>query len=271
MPRLRDAGCRATTVALLDGRDNDQDSLDLMPHDRLIANALHDDALATGADLVVMTTHSRGEVARLWLGSVADRLVREVCLPILLVRPQQPAPDLADDQAFRHVLIPLDGSPQAEAVLDYAVALIALMRARCTLLQAIDPLLAGHTIPPYTVGLTKQQAEQLQTDARSYLARMAERLRAQSLDVQTQVVVAEPAEAITSYAREHAVDLIAMATHGRHLLSQMVLGRTAAKVVHDARAHVLLYHPPPESSWRHSATGGSAAFDKIAGPELGAA
>jgi nucleotide-binding universal stress UspA family protein len=103
---------------------------------------LHDNALGTGVDLVVMTTHSRGEVARLWLGSVAERLVQELSMPILLVRPRQPAPDLADDQAFRHVLIPLDGSPQAEAVLEYAVALLSLMRARCTLLQAIDPLLA---------------------------------------------------------------------------------------------------------------------------------
>jgi nucleotide-binding universal stress UspA family protein len=84
--------------------------------------------------------------------------------------------------------------------------------------------------------------------------------------VQTTVIVAEPADAITAYAREHAVDLIAMATHGRQLLSQMVLGSTAAQVVHDACAHVLLYRPPPDSQWRLSAAGEPAAASAIASP-----
>jgi len=103
--RLRDAGCRATTVALLDGRDTDQDSVEVLPHDQLIARALHDHAAATGVDLVVMTTHSRGEVARLWLGSVAERLVRELSMPILLVRPRQPAPDLASERSIADRLL----------------------------------------------------------------------------------------------------------------------------------------------------------------------
>jgi nucleotide-binding universal stress UspA family protein len=244
--QLRGLGCRATSVALLDSRAADEDSVEVMPHDRLIARALHTHAVATGVDLVVMTTHSRGEVARMWLGSVADRLVRELSVPILLVRPRQPPPDMDQEQLFRHVLIPLDGSPQAEAVLEYAVALIALMGARCTLLQAIDPLLAGHTIPPYTVGLTKREAEQLQAEAGNYLTRIAAQLRTQSVSVQAHVVIAEPADAILAYAGEHAVDLIAMATHGRRGLSRMVMGSVASQVVHDAHTPVLLYRPSRE-------------------------
>jgi nucleotide-binding universal stress UspA family protein len=198
-----------------------------------------------GADMVVMTTHGRG-AGRIWLGSVADALVRRLPVPILLVRPQHIAPDLAHDQIFKHVLIPLDGSPRAEAVLEPAITLCSLMEARCTLLQAMDPLLAGHTMPPYTVGLTKHEVEQLQAESRAYLARMAQRLRAQLPRVQTHFTVAEPAAAIIEYAHEHTVDLIAMATQGRHLLSRMMLGSVAHQVIRSIGASVLLYRPPPD-------------------------
>ncbi len=54
-----------------------------------IATALHDYALASKADLVVMTTHGHGAISRFWLGSVADKLVRQLPMPVLLVRPHE--------------------------------------------------------------------------------------------------------------------------------------------------------------------------------------
>ena len=51
------------------------------------APALADYTREVGADLVVMTTHGRGGLQRAWLGSVADRLVRSLEVPVLLVRP----------------------------------------------------------------------------------------------------------------------------------------------------------------------------------------
>ncbi len=44
------------------------------------------------ADLVVMATHGRGGISRAWLGSVVDRLLRDLEVPLLLLRPTpQPA------------------------------------------------------------------------------------------------------------------------------------------------------------------------------------
>ena len=58
----------AITTTMLDGR---------------VADVLYDHALASHADLVVMTTHGYGSLSRAWMGSVADRLVRR--LPDCLV------------------------------------------------------------------------------------------------------------------------------------------------------------------------------------------
>ena len=87
-----------------------------------------------------MTTHGRGPLTRFWLGSVADELVRRASVPLLLVRPHEGVPDLAQEPILQHLLIPLDGSELAEQVLEPAVALGTLMAADYSLLRIYGPL-----------------------------------------------------------------------------------------------------------------------------------
>ncbi|MCE9530962.1 MAG: universal stress protein, partial [Planctomycetes bacterium] len=51
-----------------------------------VADAIDDYAIAVKADLIVMTSHGRGAFVRFWLGSVADKIVRNSRTPVLLVR-----------------------------------------------------------------------------------------------------------------------------------------------------------------------------------------
>jgi nucleotide-binding universal stress UspA family protein len=216
-----------------------------------VADALADQARASGADLVVMSTHGRGALGRVWLGSVAVALARLAPVPVLLVRPQQPLMPSLPELVFRHILIPLDGSPLAEQAIEPAVALGTLMDARYTLFQALDPLIIQHTHPPYTVGLAPQLSAEVQTSAAAYLERMAARLRAQSLDVDTSLAVGPPALNICGYAQAHAVDLIAMATHGHGGIARLFLGSVANLVLQTAAVPVLLSRPsakPGEAS-----------------------
>src|SRR5690349_2148692 len=113
-----------TTATLLDGP---------------VAEALYRHAGTTGIDLVVMAVVGAGPWTRRWLGSVADELVRRLPMPLLLLRPQEPAPAPGIEPAFRHILIPLDGSEVAEQILEPAVALGKLMQAEYTLLRVAKP------------------------------------------------------------------------------------------------------------------------------------
>jgi nucleotide-binding universal stress UspA family protein len=216
----------------------------------LAAQTLYDYAVASGADLVVMTTHGYGSISRVWMGSVADKLMRRLPMPVLLIRPHEEALDLLEevhDQAFAHVLIPLDGSPLAEEILEPAVELGKLMNAEYTLLQAIDQPVLGYAPDVDAAGIDEQILEQWRAAAQAYLESAAQRLRAEQLKVQTSVVVAPPAMAILDYAREHAVDLIALATHGRGGVARLLLGSVADKVVRGAGAPVLLQRPSAEA------------------------
>jgi nucleotide-binding universal stress UspA family protein len=54
-----------------------------------VADAILEDAAATEADLIAMSTHGRGGLARMVMGSVADEIVRRSHLPVLLIRPDE--------------------------------------------------------------------------------------------------------------------------------------------------------------------------------------
>jgi nucleotide-binding universal stress UspA family protein len=75
------------------------------------------------ADLVVLTTHGRGAFGRFWLGSVTDGLVRESPVPVLIVHPHDKVADLGTDPVLKQVLLPLDGTPLAEQIIEPALAL----------------------------------------------------------------------------------------------------------------------------------------------------
>jgi nucleotide-binding universal stress UspA family protein len=215
--------------------------------DGSIATELHNYALAIKADLVVMTTHGRGAISRFWLGSVADKLVRQLPMPVLLVRPHEPAPDFVHAPVFKQILIPLDGSALAEQILPYALALGRLTQAEYTLLQAIPPMVRAYGTELYGAGWDDQVLEQARTNARAYLDGVAAPLRAEGLRVRTVVVDEFPVGAILEYARAQAVDLIALATHGRSGVARWLLGGVADKVVRGATLPVLLYRPQSEA------------------------
>ena len=58
------------------------------------AENIADFASHQGADLLIMATHGRSGVSRWVMGSVAERVIRWSCVPVLIVRPPQCAPKL---------------------------------------------------------------------------------------------------------------------------------------------------------------------------------
>jgi nucleotide-binding universal stress UspA family protein len=210
-----------------------------------IAGALQTYAVTYAVDLIVMTTHGRGAFSRFWLGSVADTLVRCAPMPILLLRPHATPPDLEQLPEIKHMLVPLDGSALAERILPAATALGALTNATFMLLHVIAlDTAAGYAMDWPIVRSEAGTLAARRAAAQTYLDRVAERLGAQSLVAHTAVIGGQPAPAILEYARDHDVDLIALATHGRSGAARILLGSSADKTVRGATMPILLYRPP---------------------------
>lgn len=202
------------------------------------AGSIEDRAEAIGADLVVMTTHGRGGVARMWLGSVADRVIRHIAIPTLLVKADSAPANVDADAAIQHILIPLDGSAASEQILEPAMRLGGTT-ARYTLLTV--ELLEAELVPPNLELLAAPGAtgfaEQIAVD----LERVRGRLHARGIQADTRTVKHHsPAGAILDVAEEAGVDVIALSTHGHGGAARFLLGSVSDKVIRGASVPVLV-------------------------------
>jgi nucleotide-binding universal stress UspA family protein len=200
-------------------------------------------------DLVVMTTHARGGVSRALLGSVADGLVRHSLAPVLLVPPGQqasPAPDTTP--VFRRVLLPVDGGPAGDRMIEYAVAVTEAPGVDFTLLRVVTT--GGGTVRAALPHRGEDPGSRVQrATVQSTLGTKAQALAARGLVVRPQVVVEnDAAEGILRYARENAFDLVAMATRSRGGLERLLLGSVADQVLRKAETALLLWNPGQPSA-----------------------
>jgi len=207
-----------------------------------IADALRGHALRHGVDLIVMATHARRGMARAFLGGVADRLIRETEIPILIVRPPSLATELVDGPCYKRIIVPLDGSALAERSLEPVTALAEAEHAQVTLLRIVTPpkgwpgSRTGIPTPPLrTPGLD---------EAERYLMKVRMDLAEHGFRAHTAVVVADDvAHAIVGFAQASDEDLIAIATHGRGGIRRAVLGSVADRVMSEGHLSLLVVHP----------------------------
>jgi nucleotide-binding universal stress UspA family protein len=198
-------------------------------------------AAGAGTDLVVMATHGRGPLGRLWFGSVGDALMRRISVPLLFVRGYNAPADLTGDPVMRHILITLDGSEAAEKVIEPALALGSLMSADHTLLRVI-PRVTDFSLGYRGPGAPRSRTDREQTEAWSYLRRVAKRLGGRTSRVHPRLVLDEEStvKAILRNAQAHDADLIALVTRGRGGLSRVFRGSVADRVVRGASVPVLV-------------------------------
>ncbi len=144
------------------------------------------------------------------------------------------------------ILIPLDGTPLAESVLPHICELVnspaeaVLVRVAPDVTAPIEAEASGRIISPW------EQRHNLKGTYLRYLERVGSEKLGGCLTITAQVLFGKPAEEILAAAREHKVDLIAMATHGRHGLSRLVHGSVASQVLEDSEIPVVLFMAPKQ-------------------------
>ena len=217
-----------------------------------VPDVLADHFRSGAADLVVMTTHDHGRLERLLMGSVAESVVRDVHVPVLLVHAGAAAPTPSEARRIRRVLVAIDGSPFGDQVIPHAARLAKLMNAEITLLSVIQPLLAAAALGT-APGLSGSIAPPLPTDLEhadssefvsSVLEERAQSLRREGVTVHAAAISdGNPSRAIIDYAHANDIDLIAMTTHGRGALKRLVAGSVSRAVLRASRTPMLMYRP----------------------------
>jgi nucleotide-binding universal stress UspA family protein len=225
------AECRVTS--------NAEVTVDL--HAGPIGDVLEGYARRNEVDLIVISTHGRSGFSRLSLGSVTDTLIRHTTIPVLVVKPPTSYLNPQVSEAFRRIVVPLDGSTLAEQILPRVLALAKLEEAEITLLNVLIPKsysqqeIEDPTLPWWDKDISHAQ---------SYLFRVAGKLRRNGVAVTTDIVIGENvASAIGDFAGREKADLIAIATHGRGGLARLIRGSVADAVIHSSKLSMLVFKP----------------------------
>lgn len=203
-----------------------------------VVEALVEHATAIGAELVVMATHGHGGFTRLRLGSVATAFLHHTPAPVFLVRstPEEASPGLPTGP----LLVTLDGSPFAEAILPHARTFAEATGMAMGLVGVVVP----HAVPMAPFGAEALLADPSVLEAEEqglaqYLQRMARSCPAgTTVHAVTDMAVARAI--IDEAGRQHA-GALAIATHGRGGLKRLVLGSVADEVLTHATYPMLVY------------------------------
>lgn len=206
--------------------------------------AICEEATRLDADLVVMATHGRGPIRRFWLGGVADYVIRHLATPVLLVRPGTESTPKRP-HAVRRIVVALDLSKDAEAILEPVTALARTTGAALTLAHVAELTYSiGHAEIPGPIVPDAELLEASRIQAQRRLDRIAARLRGLGLKVATRVISGPgAARGLLDVLEEEASDLIAMTTHGAGGVRRLLLGNVADKVIQGAAKPVLVLRP----------------------------
>ena len=194
------------------------------------ANEIRRYAEDQNADVVVMGAHGR-HGWRLLLGSTANAVLHGTVCDVLCVHVPE------DVEPFREVLVAVDSSVEAVAILERALEVAEPTGARVSLISVIRPL--EHSYAGVDIAAYGDSAVRFAHEAEEQVVAQVDGL-ADSFGIKGQRLVrrGHPAEEIRAAADELSADLVVVGTHGRHGFS-LLLGSTANAVLHGAKCDIL--------------------------------
>lgn len=195
-----------------------------------------------GADLIVISTHGSGGVQQLLFGSVAQQVLGQTTVPVLLTRPTHDGVPRPFEP--RRILVPLDRTQFAERALDPAAEIARLLGASLHLVTVVPTVST-------TTGELQAVAQVLPTSLRAalelqeeesaeYLEQVAAQLRAEGMKVSTEVRRGDVAAMLAQEAAEPDVGLVVVATHGRAGVRAAWAGSIADRLLDHTDVPILL-------------------------------
>jgi nucleotide-binding universal stress UspA family protein len=172
-------------------------------------------------------------IERLFIGNVANQVLRHSHIPILVTKKKSGKP------RFKKILVPTDFSEQEEVERDYAWKLAKEFDADITLLHILE--LHDYAFPPRVLDEMMD----------AVLKKLKQRKRREKEDIKITEDVTRAIHApvgIVDYADTHKIDLIVISTCAQSKLERFFLGSTTEKVI--SYSHMPIFAIPPSSCKR---------------------
>ncbi len=187
-----------------------------------------------GADLVVVGATRASRLRRTFLGSTAQRVLRQSEVPVLVARGSLALPP-------RRVLLACDLTELSAAVQATGLGMVEALAGRPGAVRSLY-VLPWSLIPP--VPTTAPVVDGARGRLEAFLADHP----AQAYPVEPAVRCGEPAGEIVAEAREWEADLVIVGTHARGWGARLLLGSVAEATLRDAPCSVLAVPPVRRAS-----------------------
>lgn len=188
-----------------------------------------------GVDLIVLGAMGEHPAREFFLGSTADRVIREAAVPVLVVRNEP-------NEMYRRVLVALDLSTRSLAVAETARRIAPA--EHLTLVHAFEVLFEGKL---HFAGVSEEDIQRYRQEERqsalTALYALAEGLQAR-LDVRVEHGV--PEAVIPDLLRDTAADLVVAGKHGSSEIVDLFLGSMTNHLLREAGCDVLVVPPALE-------------------------
>lgn len=141
---------------------------------------------------------------------------------------------------YKTILVPLDGSARAEAILAHVEEIAEPQKTCVVLLHVVDPAASFTGLESIPFDVSRDLIESESAEARLYLEAKAGELRAKHITSCVRLRYGEIVKAIADAAEAEKADLIAIASHGRTGLSRLFYGSVAAGVLQRVERPLLI-------------------------------
>jgi nucleotide-binding universal stress UspA family protein len=176
-------------------------------------------------DAIVIGTHGRTGWRKMLLGSVAEKIFREVLCPVLTVGPNVVRSHVKDEGAH-DILFPTDFSPQSRAAEAYAFSVATKYNGRLTLLRVVE-------------SQAKAREPECAERASAELESLAALHHRETGNTEFMVKIGPPADVILRAAGQKRADLIVLGVKARHAFADRLMWPNAYRIVCESLCPVL--------------------------------
>lgn len=213
--------------------------------------------------LVVMASHGQSGLTGWSISSVVHKVVLRTHASLLVVRANAPPPpDTA--QQYRRILVPLDGSARAEAILPLATVLARIPETRVLVTHVVQRPAMPRRTPPSDedMELADRLVERNRAEAESYLETI--RLQLPPSAVETHLLVADQVTtALHDFIEREQVDLVLTSAHGCSGQTRWPLGGVVASLLVYGTCPLLIFQDAPGDSSVLTQTTATAAVRNV--------
>lgn len=197
--------------------------------------------------LIVMGRQGETGLGKRLLGGVTERVLHRGDIPVLVV------PDgdrtMKDEIEWSRILLPTDGSENAEEATQHGVTVAQHSGATIHILNVVDLQAAGGVFN--AGGLEKEFVQRLEERGKEAVNRIAKEVEETASDLDVEMAVKRSTSfdgvvaGLREYAMDNQIDLIVMGSHGRSTVERQLLGSVTSTLLRTADVPILVVKRSP--------------------------